>query len=122
MRLHHLAFVLLAAAAMGSCSKPMQSPMAPASTEDKAFVTIPKGDGYYTSGTVFSPTSITIKAGGTVTWINFDSETHDPTQDDKAWTNELAPNAQYSRTYTAVGTYPYHCELHKDMKGTVSVK
>ena len=123
MRLHHLAFILLAAAAAGSCSKSMQSPMAPASTENKAFVTIPKGDGYYgTTGSTFSPAGITINVGGTVTWINYDSENHNPTQDDLAWSNELAPTGQYTRTYTAPGTYPYHCELHKDMKGTVTVK
>ena len=124
MRLHHLAFVLLAAAAMGSCSKGMQSPMAPASTETKAFVTIPKSDGYYgTNATTFSPTGITINAGGTVTWINYDSEIHNPTQDDAAWTSgELAPNGQYTRTYSTPGTYSYHCEIHKEMKGTVTVK
>ena len=121
MRLHHLLFVLLAAAGAGSCSKSMQPPTAPASTEEKAFVTIPKSDGY-TNATTFSPTSITINVGGTVTWINYDSETHDPTQDDKGWTNELAPNASYSRTYTVAGTYPYHCEIHKNMTGTVTVK
>lgn len=123
MRLRHLVFILLSTATVGACSKPAQSPMAPASTEDKAFVTIPKGDSSYGNGTTnFSPVSITINAGGTVTWINYDSENHQPTQDDNAWGNELSPSGQYTRTYTTVGTFPYHCELHKDMKGTVTVK
>lgn len=122
MRLRHLALILLVAAAVGSCSKSMQPPMAPASTEDQAFVTIPKGDSYYGGTTNFSPGSISIKAGGTVTWINYDSNNHDPTQDDNAWTNELAPNGQFTRTYPTKGTFSYHCEIHKDMKGTVTVK
>jgi plastocyanin len=125
MRLRHLAFIFLAvgAAVMGSCSKSPQSPVAPASTETKAFVTIPKSDAYYgTNSTNFAPTSITINVGGSVTWINYDAENHQPTQDDNAWGNELSPNGQYTRTYTTAGTFPYHCELHKEMKGTVTVK
>lgn len=124
MRLRHLAFVLIAAGFVASCSKSTQSPVAPASTEDKAFVTIPKSDAYYgTDTTSFSPGSITINVGGTVTWINYDGESHNPTQDDFSWTsNEIHQNGQFTHTFTAAGTYPYHCEIHKEMKGTVTVK
>ena len=121
MRLLSSVLILIAGLSAGSCSKSMQTPVTPASTEDKAFVTIPKGDAYYGT-TNFSPVALTVTVGGTVTWINNDGEVHKPTQDDNAWTNELGTGSQYTRTYTTAGTFPYHCELHKEMKGTITVK
>jgi amicyanin len=73
----------------------------------------------------FSPSSITVKVGTTVTWTNKDSIAHTVTSDDGV---AGGPNSQlidqnktYSFTFTKAGTYTYHCTPHSYMKGTVTV-
>ena len=77
------------------------------------------------SNFAFSPASITVKKGTTVTWTNKDSVRHDVIADDPS---DAAPNGPlldqgktYSFTFTKVGTYSYHCTPHPYMKGTVAV-
>lgn len=70
----------------------------------------------------FSPASITVAVGKSVTWTNNDSATHTVTWDDgSAGSDRLAPGASYSRTFTTAGTFTYHCSIHTSMKGTVVV-
>lgn len=71
----------------------------------------------------FSPATITVKAGTTVTWTNQDSVHHSVTAD-----NGKGPKSQlfgqgesYSYTFSKPGTYTYHCEPHPYMQGTVIV-
>ncbi len=33
----------------------------------------------------------------------------------------IAPNGTYQHTFSAAGTYPYHCSIHSVMTGTVVV-
>ena len=70
---------------------------------------------------MFSPQTITVTPGTTVTWTNDDASTHQPTFAD-GQSKELPPHASYSRTFNQPGTYPYHCGIHSYMKGTVVVK
>ena len=72
----------------------------------------------------FSPNSLTVKTGTTVTWINKDSTTHTITSDNGAFTSSgnLNNGANYTFTFTKAGTYPYHCSIHPDMKGTIVVQ
>lgn len=72
----------------------------------------------------FSPANITVKKGTTVTWTNNDSTTHTIVESDSQTgpaSGSLAPGSSYSFTYSAAGTYPYHCSIHPDMIGTVVV-
>lgn len=72
----------------------------------------------------FSPSDITVKAGSTVTWTNRDSVTHTVTENDgQAGPNsgDLAPGKSYSFTFTTSGTFKYHCSIHPEMLGTVTV-
>jgi amicyanin len=73
----------------------------------------------------FSPASITVKVGDSVTWTNQDSVAHTVTADDGV---TGGPNSQliekgktYSFTFAKAGTYTYHCSVHPSMKGTVTV-
>ena len=67
--------------------------------------------------------SITISAGATVRWTNYDLHTHTVTSDTGLWdSGELAPNNRHSYTFSKPGTYTYHCTVHPGMKGTVIVQ
>ncbi len=72
----------------------------------------------------FSPSSITVAAGDTVSWRNDDNAGHTVTSDTG---NELnSPLLSQRQTYTHVfrnaGTYPYHCTVHPAMRASVAVQ
>jgi plastocyanin len=71
----------------------------------------------------FSPMTVTVKVGGTVTWLQVDSVGHSVQSDDGAWATSavLMPGQTFSHTFTRAGTYNYICGVHPYMKGTVSV-
>jgi plastocyanin len=69
----------------------------------------------------FDPTPIEIKQGDSVVWKNEDSMAHTATADDKKWDTGKIPPGQSSKpiTFAASGASPYHCEIHRMMKGVV---
>ncbi len=72
----------------------------------------------------FSPGTITVKRGTTVTWTNNDSLTHTVTPDsetDEFRGSSLSPGETYAVTFNTTGTYNYHCQPHPHMTGTVTV-
>jgi len=78
----------------------------------------------------FNPASVSVSVGTTVTWTNQDAVQHqiinDATatfgQGQKFESNSLGQGQSYSFTFNEAGTYPYHCNIHPSMKGTVIVK
>jgi plastocyanin len=71
----------------------------------------------------FSPATLTIKVGTTVTWTNKDSTTHTVISDNGVFqSGNMAPNATFTYTFNNAGTFPYHCSIHPSMKGTVVVQ
>jgi plastocyanin len=71
----------------------------------------------------FSPTTLTVKAGTTVTWTNSDSATHTVTSDNGVFdSGSMANGKTYSFTFNQTGTFPYHCTFHPSMKATVIVQ
>ena len=73
--------------------------------------------------TAYAPNPVNISAGGSVTWMNNDSTTHNSTADDNSWgSGSIAPGASYTRTFASAGTFTYHCTIHPGMVGTVVVK
>jgi plastocyanin len=71
----------------------------------------------------FNPGSVTIKAGGKVTWTNDDSVGHDVTADDfeSGSPGGVDGGSTFSHTFKKAGTYNYVCSVHPGMKGTVKV-
>jgi len=72
----------------------------------------------------FSPASITVKKGTTVTWTNNDAIAHTVTETDGQTgpnSGDLAPGKTYTFTYNTAGTFKYHCSIHPSMTGTVTV-
>jgi plastocyanin len=78
-------------------------------------------------GFAFNPPTITVVLGvnNTVTWTNNDPVHHTVTGSNGAWGSNvnpgIAPNATFTYTFTAAGTFGYHCSIHTYMKGTVIV-
>jgi plastocyanin len=71
----------------------------------------------------FSPDSITVKKGTTVTWTNNDSTTHTVTADSGSGpkSGNLASSDTYNFTFNTTGTFNYHCSIHPSMTGKVTV-
>lgn len=70
----------------------------------------------------YLPPSLTVPAGTTVRWINRDEETHTVTSTTGLFGSAgLDLKEEYSHTFTAPGVYPYTCDLHPHMRGTIVV-
>ena len=70
----------------------------------------------------FGPSDITAKVGQTITFTNGDTAPHTATLDDgTCTTGTISPSAADGLVFNAVGTYPFHCKIHSNMKGTITV-
>jgi plastocyanin len=70
----------------------------------------------------FSPSTLTVRAGTTVTVTNRDAVAHTFTSDTNGWDSGLIqPGHSYRHTFTQAGRYRYHCSVHPSMAGTVIV-
>jgi plastocyanin len=70
----------------------------------------------------FQPAALTVTVGTTVTWTNNDSASHTVTADDGSFkSGTLGNGATFSQTFTAPGTFAYHCAIHSSMTGTITV-
>ena len=73
-------------------------------------------------GFAFIPADIQAKVGQNVSFTNSDSAPHTATLDDASCTTpNIAAGASEGLTFNAAGTYPFHCNVHPDMKGTITV-
>jgi plastocyanin len=74
----------------------------------------------------FTPASITVAPGTTITWRNDDDEVHTSTSDTPGiWdTGNVSPGASRTAAFDSVGTFSYHCIYHSSMGmvGTVIVQ
>lgn len=71
----------------------------------------------------FSPATLTVKVGDTVTWTNQDSAGHSVTADDNSFNTGIIDQGKSgTMTFSTAGTYTYHCSVHPSMKGTIIVQ
>ena len=72
----------------------------------------------------FTPASLTVKAGTTVTFTNKDDIPHGIASDDNAFkkSKALDTDDSFSYTFTTPGTFKYFCYIHPHMVGTVVVE
>lgn len=74
-------------------------------------------------GFSFTPDELHIKAGTKITWTNFDNAGHTVTSDTGLFTSKILSKGQsFEYVFNKLGTYPYHCVLHPDMKGYIIVE
>lgn len=81
----------------------------------------PTANEVFIQGSAFSPSSITVAANTTIKWINKDTAPHTVTSDGGAFNSgTINTNGTFSHTFTAAGTYSYHCTFHPTMTGSVT--
>jgi len=75
------------------------------------------------AASAFTPSTIQAKVGDVIAWTNNDSIGHTATvDDDPACTTEtLAGGETGALTFSAAGTYAFHCKIHSFMTGTIEV-
>lgn len=72
----------------------------------------------------FTPATLTVKTGATVTWTNKDDIPHGVASSSNAFKKSpaLDTDDSFSFTFTTPGTYQYFCYLHPKMVGTIVVQ
>lgn len=100
----------------------MTMPMSPSSTGAPAAPVT--GNAVAIKNFAFSPATLKVKVGTTVTWTNQDTDAHTVTSAGSGGplhSAALATHATYSYTFTKPGTYAYLCTIHPFMTATVEV-
>jgi plastocyanin len=73
----------------------------------------------------YSPASLSIAQGDTVTWTNMDTAEHDVvvTSGPASFRSPmLSKGESWSYTFKTPGSYSYTCSVHPDMRGTVTAQ
>ena len=75
------------------------------------------------SGNTFLRPEVTIPAGTTITWVNFDGEFHDVIERSAFLFESPLVNTgeMFQLTFNTEGIYQYVCDLHGNMEGTIIV-
>jgi len=124
MKIRAIVFAVFVAslATLGGCNGGSQSsygstPVTPPSTS------APPPNTITMSGMAFSPATITITKGTSLTWKNSDGTMHTSTSDTGVWNSGDIPAGQSKQTtFGTAGTFPFHCAYHGMMTGTVIVQ
>lgn len=100
-----IALVLLAAA----INLPERVMLLGASAQSENEVTL--------TNSVFTPKTITVKEGATVTWNNKEGF-HTVEADDGSFSSKsLSAGDKFTQEFPKAGKYPYHCKLHGSKGG-----
>jgi plastocyanin len=71
----------------------------------------------------FTPGTLTVAVGTTMTWINHDDVPHTVTAQDHTFTSSaLDTDDHFVHQFTAAGTYAYYCTIHPKMTATIIVR
>ena len=72
---------------------------------------------------MFSPMSLTVKTGTTVTWKNMDGEPHSIVNDTGVFHSAaLDQDDTFRFKFDKPGVYKVFCGIHPDMKATITVQ
>jgi plastocyanin len=99
------------------------TPTAPAPTPTPVPTAIPQPSGamVHILDNSYSPRTLTVPVGTTVTWMHTGTVKHTVTATGLFDSGILSPGATFRYTFTSPGTYTYRCELHSGMSGTIVV-
>ncbi|MDT7810947.1 MAG: hypothetical protein QOJ42_863, partial [Acidobacteriaceae bacterium] len=72
----------------------------------------------------FSPGTLTVPVGATVTWSNHDNVPHGVTSAGNQFQKSpvLKTGQRFSNTFATAGIYSYFCSIHPRMTGKIIVK
>jgi plastocyanin len=72
---------------------------------------------------MFQPSTLTVKVGATVTWVNQDDEPHTIKSDTGLFkSGALDTHESFSFKFDKPGTYPFTCSIHPRMTGMIVVQ
>jgi plastocyanin len=110
--------VLLVLGLAACSSNKAASPPAGSSTPAAAGNTVQA-----TAQLTFTPVTLSVKKGDTVTWNNSSGVAHNVTfENGAAFAQALNDGSKVSRTFTTTGSFNYFCSIHgKSMHGTIVV-
>jgi plastocyanin len=119
-----LATLTLATACGSGSSGGGASPSSPATASASSGSGTPvAGSTVEIKGFMFTPKTLTVPVGTTVTWKFDDSTQHTVTADDNSFTSSALGSGQtYTHTFTTAGRVNYHCSIHTFMTGTIVVQ
>jgi len=73
-------------------------------------------------GFAFDPGDISANVGDIITFTNDDTTAHTATlQDSSCSTSVLGVGQAEGLVFTQAGSYPFRCDIHKQMTGTITV-
>ena len=120
-----IALVISACSSSGASTAPAASVAAPAASAAGAACAPASGSGTVAVSVkdfAFDPATITAKVGDTVTFSNTGAAPHTATLDAGGCTTPtIQPGSSSGLTFSAAGSYPFHCTIHPGMKGTITV-
>ncbi|MFI5894027.1 cupredoxin family copper-binding protein [Actinoplanes sp. NPDC051513] len=129
-RLLVAATLLVVAGAMSGCPSSSGTPSATATPAPASAGASAAGPASAAGGSTveignfaFTPPTLTVSPGTSVTWKFDDSTDHTVTADDNSFTSQpMGAGQTYEHTFATAGTLAYHCSIHPFMKGTIEVK
>jgi plastocyanin len=113
--------MLLAGCGQGAAASGAAAMPAPAATQPTSVP--PAGAQVTIDNFSFTPSTLAIAAGQTVTWINHDDVPHTVTAQDHAFSSAgLDTDDAFTHQFTNAGTYVYYCTIHPKMTATIIVR
>lgn len=74
-------------------------------------------------GEEYSPSTLSVAAGTTVTWLNHDDDVHTVTSSTDVFHSPgIETDETFTYTFTQPGTYEYFCKLHPLMTAQIVVR
>jgi plastocyanin len=121
----HCAGVLRSIMALAVCGFVAASAIAGGvrAAEAQATVAHSEADVVKIDNFTFSPATLTVAPGTTVTWTNDDDIPHTVVGKEKGFRSKpLDTGNEFSFTFATAGEYAYFCSLHPHMVGKIIVK
>lgn len=101
----------------------LQTAQPPTPRPGEAAAATPSGPAITIDNFNFTPATITVPVGATVTWVNHDDVPHTVTSSTKAFdSGAIDSDKQFSFTFSTAGTYNYFCSIHPFMTAKVIVQ
>jgi plastocyanin len=118
-----LVVLVAASAALAACSSPFAAACSPKGASSGAGTTTVKVVSDSQTQGAYQPNPVTVTVGQSVTWTWEDQgNQHSVTADDGSFESCLqGGGSTFITTFAKAGTYPYHCSIHPNMKGSVTV-
>jgi plastocyanin len=113
----------------GASQAPVVTPSAPGASTAAACAEVAEAD--ITTPSVaatikdfaFTPEPVKAKVDEVIAWTNNDSTAHTASLvDGSCGTQNIAGGAEGALVFHVAGTYPYRCNIHNSMKGTIEVE